>query len=339
MLHFDCDYMEGAHPLLMQRLMETNLEQTPGYGVDDYCQQAKVKIREACGCPDADVFFLIGGTHTNDTMIDYFLGRYQGVLAAVTGHINVHEAGIIESSGHKVLPLPQYEGKIKAADVEAYVKTFFADPSHEHMVEPGMVYISHPSEYGTIYSLAELTELSEVCHRYHLPLYMDGARLGYALASKQTDVTLQDIARLCDAFYIGGTKVGALFGEAVVFPKGEPKSHFFTFIKQHGALLAKGRLLGLQFDALFTDHLYTTIARHAIDCAERLKEIVHQNGWKFFLETPTNQQFLALDAAQLADLSKIATYDVWEQLPDGRTVIRLATSWATRMEAVEALAR
>lgn len=256
MIHFDTDYMEGAHPEVIRRLTETNLEQTVGYGNDPYTARAKELIRKACGQPEAAVHFLVGGTQTNATVIDGLLAHHEGVLAAETAHINVHESGAIEATGHKVITLPQHEGKLRADEVKAYITDFYRDETYEHMVAPGMVYISHPTEYGTLYTLDELENLSRVCREAHIPLYMDGARLGYGLASPGTNVTLKDIARLCDAFYIGGTKVGTLFGEAVVSPDPKRLPHFFPLIKQHGALLAKGRLLGIQFETLFTDGLY-----------------------------------------------------------------------------------
>ena len=263
MLYFENDYCEGAHPAILQKLVETNFEKVSGYGTDPYCASAKEKIRAACACPEADVFFISGGTQANAVVIGSMLHRWEGVLAATTGHVAAHEAGAIEFTGHKVLSLPHTNGKVAAKDVENFCRTFYADANMDHLVFPGMVYISHPSEYGTLYTKAELEALSAVCHTYHMPLFMDGARLGYGLVSEGTDVTLADIARLTDVFYIGGTKVGALCGEAVVFPHGAP-AHFMTMVKQQGALLAKGRLMGLQFDVLFTDGLYTEISKNAI---------------------------------------------------------------------------
>lgn len=337
MLHFDSDYMEGAHPALLQRLLDTNLEQTVGYGFDPYCDQAKEKIRAACACPEAEIHFLVGGTQTNATVIRSMLAPYQGVLAADTGHIALHEAGAIEAGGHKVLPVPQRDGKIQAADLTAWLEHFYQDENWSHMVIPGMVYLSYPTEYGTLYTKAELEDIRAVCNRYQLALYLDGARLGYGLMSHGADVTLADIARLCDVFYIGGTKVGALFGEAVVLPQPNRIPHFFTLIKQSGALLAKGRLLGLQFDALFTDDLYFRISRHAIEMAEALKEALHRKGLPFYLETPTNQQFVILENSQLKQLSQTVSCGFWETLDDTHTVIRFATSWATRLEDIQAL--
>ncbi len=337
MLHFDSDYMEGAHPEVMRRLCETNLEQTVGYGCDEYTRVAKTKIKEAIGLPDAEVHFLVGGTQTNATVIDGLLRPHQGVLAAETGHINVHESGAIEATGHKVLTLPQHMGKVKAEEVEAYINNFYRDETYEHMVAPGMLYISHPTEYGTLYSLAELEALSNVCRRAEIPLYMDGARLGYALASPATDVTLKDIARLCDVFYIGGTKVGALFGEAVVATRPGLLTHFFPLIKQHGALLAKGRLLGVQFDTLFTDNLYVEIASHAIRQAMKLKQAFVSKGYRLHMDSYTNQQFICMPNEQIDRLMQHATFELWGPRGESETVVRFVTSWATTDEAIDKL--
>ena len=336
MLYFENDYCEGAHPAILQRLMETNLEKQPGYGHDAYCDSAREKILSACGCPEGEVFFLVGGTQTNAAVIASMLRRYEGVIAAATGHIAAHEAGAIEFTGHKVLTLPQHDGKLDAAEVEQYLADYYHDGSYDHMVFPGMVYISHPTEYGTLYSLRELEALSEVCGRCHLPLFLDGARLGYGLVSPGTDVTLQDIARLTTVFYIGGTKVGALCGEAVVFPKKAP-AHFFTMIKQQGALLAKGRLLGVQFDTLFTDDLYRSISRSAIQAAERLRAILREKGYRFFMETTTNQIFVILENEQMERIEERVKFSYWEKYDERHTVVRFATSWATEMEEIEKL--
>lgn len=337
MIHFDTDYMEGAHPEVMRRLVETNLEQTPGYGCDDYTARAKDLIREACGQPQAAVQFLVGGTQTNATVIDALLARHEGVLAAETAHINVHEAGAIEATGHKVLTLPQYDGKVKAADVEVYICNFYRDETYEHMVAPGMLYISHPTELGTLYTLRELEDLSRVCREANIPLYMDGARLGYGLAAEGTDVTLKDIARLCDVFYIGGTKVGALFGEAVVAARPERLPHFFSLVKQHGALLAKGRLLGIQFGALFTDGLYQRIGAHAVRLALKLKQAFVEKCYKLHLDSPTNQQFVCLPNETIDRLMREATFELWGPRGETETVVRFVTSWATREEDVDKL--
>ena len=337
MLSFENDYSEGAHPKILQRFVETNLEQVPGYGSDPYCDSAKEKIRAACNCPDAEIFFLVGGTQTNAVVIDSMLQAYEGVVSAQTGHVNAHEAGAIEYTGHKVLSIPQYDGKMKASDLEAYLKTFWQDESHEHMVFPGMVYISHPTEYGTLYTKQELADLSAICRRYEIPLYLDGARLGYGLMSKHTDVTLPDIAELCDVFYIGGTKVGALCGEAVVFTKHNMPKYFVTHVKQHGALLAKGRLAGVQFDTLFTDNLYFEISKHAIEMAELLKQGFAEKGYTFHIDSPTNQQFIVLDDEKYNELQKQVRCCFWEKPDDTHTVVRFATSWATPKENIDKL--
>lgn len=337
MQRFNNDYMEGAHPAILERLMETNMVKTSGYGTDEFCEQAKEKIRKACKCPGADVYFLVGGTQTNSTMIASMLRPYEGVVAADTGHIAVHEAGAVEATGHKVITIPGKDGKLMADRLKAYMEGFYQDPSHAHTTWPGMVYISHPTEYGTLYTKNELEQLREVCQKYQLPLYMDGARLGYGLMAEGTDVTLEVIAENCDAFYIGGTKVGALFGEAVVIPKAESIPHLFTMIKQKGGLLAKGRMLGLQFDVLFTDGLYMELGKHGIDMAMKLKEGIRAKGYTLYMDSMTNQQFVILNASQLKALEQKATFEYWETLTDGRTVIRFVTSWATREEDIDEL--
>ena len=337
MLSFQNDYQEGAHEKILARLIETNLEPLSGYGSDPYCESAKKKIQTACDCPEADVWFLTGGTQTNQTIIDTMLEPYEGVVSAETGHVASHEAGAIEYSGHKVLTIPQHEGKIDAAELETFLRKFWEDGNHAHMVFPGMVYISHPTEYGTLYSKKELEELSIVCHEYDAPLYLDGARLGYGLVSEENDVTLADIASLCDAFYIGGTKVGALCGEAVVFPKNNAPKHFMTTVKQHGALLAKVRVLGVQFDTLFTDNLYFEISKNAIKTADTLKQALKEKGYTFYIDSPTNQIFLVLEDERLKELEQKVAVSFWEKADDNHTIIRLATSWATKEEEIKAL--
>lgn len=339
MLHFENDYNKGAHPELLNALIETNDQGLSGYGTDSYCQQAADKIREVCSCPQAEVEFLVGGTQTNQVVISSMLASYEGVIAAETGHVSSHEAGAIEFSGHKVLTLPSHNGKLLASEVATYIETFYADGNYQHMVFPGMVYIyiSHPTEYGTLYSKAELEELSKICKHYQIPLFIDGARLGYGLAAKDTDVDFPTIAALSDVFYIGGTKMGALAGEAVVFTKKNRPKQFTTIVKQHGALLAKGRLLGLAFDRFFTDNLYLKIGKHAIDLAEELKIILEEKGYSFYLKSPTNQQFIIVENTKLADLAKNVAYSFWEKYDDHHTVIRLATSWSTSREDVTAL--
>lgn len=336
MLFFENDYGEGAHPAVLAHLAETNMEHLSGYGVDPYCASAKEKILNACGCPEGDVFFLVGGTQTNAVVIGSLQRRHEGVVAANSGHVSVHEAGAIEYTGHKVLEIGQENGKINAGELRAYMERFYGDGNHEHMVFPGMVYISHPTEYGTLYTKAELEAISGVCRAWKIPLYVDGARLGYGLASRETDVTLEDMARYADVFYIGGTKVGALCGEAVVFPHGAPV-YFMTMVKQQGALLAKGRLLGVQFDALFTDNLYLQISKNAIQTADRLKQALKEKNYQLLLDSSTNQIFVILEDEKLEELKKHVRYSFWEKFNDTHTVIRLATSWATTMEDVEKL--
>lgn len=332
--HFESDYMEGAYPSILERLLKTNYEKTAGYGLDDYSASAKDKIRKECDSPKAEIYFLTGGTQTNATVIDGLLRQYQGVIAAETGHVAIHEAGAIEAAGHKVITLPHHSGKIDSVDLCSYLDSFASDANRDHEVQPGMVYISHPTEYGTLYTKEELAAISNVCRSYKLPLYMDGARLGYGLVADGTDVTLADIATYCDVFYIGGTKVGALFGEAVVVTKPELLPHFFTLIKQHGALMAKGRIAGIEFDTLFTGHLYEKISRNAIDCAMLIKKTLAKKGYRFYIDSPTNQQFIVLEDKKMNELEKKVGMSFWEKIDSCHTVVRLATSWATKMEEV-----
>lgn len=336
-ISFTSDYMEGAHPLIISRLAETNLCQTAGYGSDEICDSARDKIRIACNALEAAIHFLTGGTQTNAVVIDALLHGYEGVLAADTGHISGHEAGAIEFGGHKVLTIPHKNGKLTAADIKSYLQTFYADTNCDHMVQPGMVYISQPSEYGTLYKKQELIEIHEVCQEYHIPFYVDGARLAYALACSENNVQLSDLAKLTDAFYIGGTKCGALLGEAVVIPDAKRLPHFFTTVKQHGALLAKGRLLGIQFDVLFTDKLYGNIGENAISAAERIRKELKKKGYRLFFEAPTNQIFVILENEQMQQLAKQVEFSFWEKFDEQHTVVRLATSWATREDAVNEL--
>ena len=336
-LGFASDYMEGAHPLILQRLAETNLVRSTGYGLDEFSERAREKIRLACGAPDADVFFLAGGTQTNAVMIDAMLHPWEGVLSAETGHISAHEAGAIEHGGHKVLVLPQHDGKIAAEDLQAFISAFLQDENHAHMVMPGLVYISQPTEFGTLYSLKELTKISEICRANRIPLYLDGARLAYAIACPENDVTLPDLARYCDAFYIGGTKCGTLFGEAAVIPVHNRIPHLFTMIKQHGALLAKGRITGIQFETLFTDGLYEKIGQTAIAAADRIRRALLQKGYQLAFGSPTNQIFIVLDKMKAAALSEKIEMGFWENTDDGHVILRIATSWATEMKDVEEL--
>ncbi len=337
MLYFKSDYTEGAHPKLLEALERTNLVSQPGYGDDCFTAAAREKIRLACGRPEAEVYLLTGGTQTNLVVISSLLRRWEGVVCAETGHIAVHEAGAIEFSGHKVLPLPSHAGKLLAEELEALMERFYADETHEHMVFPGMVYLSQPTELGTLYSRPELEAIAVVCRRYDLPLFLDGARLGYGLAAEGNELGLPDIASLADVFYIGGTKVGALCGEAVVFPRGNMPPHFATMVKQQGAMLAKGRVLGVQFDALFTDGLYFEIGREAVALAMKLKKAFVEKGYPLFLDSPTNQQFVILTAEQEARLTREAAFERWEPVGEGRYAERFVTSWATTEAQVDAL--
>ncbi len=337
MISFESDYTTGAHPKILERLMETNMEHLPGYGSDPYCDSAKEKILKACECPDGEVWFLVGGTQTNQAVISTMLADEEGVVAATTGHVSCHEAGAIEYSRHKVLTVPGHEGKMHADELKAFIERFYADSSYDHMVFPGMVYISHPTEYGTLYSKQELTDIYAVCKQFEIPLFVDGARLGYGLMSRHTDVTLPELAKLCDVFYIGGTKVGALCGEAVVYTHKNAPKHMLTKIKQHGALLAKGRLLGVQFDTLFTDNLYFEISKNAIDLAEEMKEMLASKGYSLFLDSPTNQQFVILENKFMQELSEKIRFSVWEPYDANHTVVRFATGWSTTKEDLDYL--
>ncbi len=337
MILFNSDYTEGAHPRLMERLMETNLEQTVGYGEDAYCEEARAAIRKVCEAPDADVQFLVGGTQTNLTVIAAALRSYQGAICAETGHINVHETGAVEATGHKVLALPGTDGKITAEQVKETYDLHWRDESREHIVQPKMVYISHPTELGTLYTKAELQALHDVCKECGLYLFLDGARMGYGLMAPGTDVTLPDIANLCDVFYIGGTKVGALFGEALVIRNPELKNDFRYVIKQHGGMLAKGRLLGVQFLELFKDGLYFEISKHAIDMAMLLKDELAKKGYRFYMDSITNQQFIIIEDKKLEEIRKKYGVTYQQRYDATHSVIRLCTSWATREEDVRAL--
>jgi len=336
MLYFSCDYAEGCHPKVLQALNDTNMVSTPGYGEDEFCNSAKEKIRDYIKCPNADIYFLVGGTQTNQVVIDSMLSNYDGVVAAATGHVAVHEAGAIEYSGHKVITLPAHEGKIDASELKQMLIDHYADDSAEHMVNPGMVYISYPTEYGTLYSREELDAISYICKEYEMPLFVDGARLAYGLAA-QSELSMADIAAFADVFYIGGTKVGALFGEAVVFTKGNTPKHMITQIKQHGALLAKGRLLGVQFDALFTDDLYMSMGINAVKQAAIIRDDLKSKGYKLYMENPTNQIFVVMENEKLESFGEKVAYGFWEKYDETHTVIRIATSWATSDNAVEEL--
>ena len=339
MLYFKNDYSFGAHPKVLEALINTNDSPLAAYGFDSYTLSAAEKIKKAIGEPDAQVYLIAGGTQTNQLVIDTVLAPYEGVISATSGHINVHEAGAIEFSGHKVLSIPSHEGKIDASELKAYIRDFYADGNYTHMVFPGMVYISHSTEYGTIYKKAELEAIHGVCREYNIPLFIDGARLGYALMCEESDMTIADLASLCDVFYIGGTKMGTLCGEAVVFPKGNSPKNFLTRVKQHGAMLAKSRLLGVQFDALFTDGLYFEIGKHTAEMTVLLKEVLKKHGARFCPESPTNQQFVILENGQMSEIEKEVELGFIEKYDENHTVARFTASWATKKEDVEALDR
>lgn len=332
------DYQEGCHPAVMAKLAERAASQNAGYGADDACTRARELIREACTCPEADVHFLVGGTQANMVVIDALLAPWEGVVAAKSGHVSVHEAGAIERGGHKVIELDGELGKLSAAQVRGAAASWANDGNRDHMVQPGMVYLSQPTEYGTLYSRSELEEMRRACDEFGMRLYVDGARLAYALACDANDVGLSDLARLCDAFYIGGTKCGALLGEAVVFPDPATCPRFFTVMKQHGALLAKGVVLGAQFEAFFEDGLYSRIGRPAVEAADRMRELFAQAGLRLAFESPTNQVLVELSDEEAERLAEHVGYSFWERPREGRVLVRLAASWATTGEQVDMLA-
>ena len=335
MIRFECDYTTGAHPKILEALVNTNAEGCPGYGVDLHCEHAREMLRELCQAPEAGVHFLVGGTQANTTVIAAALRPHQGVVCAETGHINVHETGAIEATGHKVLALPAENGKITARQIDQYCQDHFDNEAWEHMVQPGMVYLSLPTELGTVYSLAELEEIAAVCRRWRLPLFVDGARLAAGLAA--SDVTLPDLARLCDVFYLGGTKAGLLFGEAVVIPNPDLDHDFRYLIKQHGGMLAKGRLLGVQFEAFLTDHLFEEIGRQEVAQAMRLREAFLAKGWDLFVDSASNQQFPILPNGAVAVLRHKYSFEVWEKVDQAHTAVRFCTSWSTTDQDVDAL--
>lgn len=339
MIRFENDYTTGAHPKILQRLIDTNEEQTTGYGLDPYSARARELIRDFCQNDSVDIHFLVGGTQTNKTVIASILRPYQGVIAAHTGHIAVHETGAIEATGHKVLTVTSADGKLTAAQVQAVIDEHETDGGRVHLVQPGMVYISHPAENGAIYSKAELQQLRDVCKKAGIPLFLDGARLGYGLAAAQSDVTMADIAALCDVFYIGGTKVGAMFGEAVVIVNPALKKDFRYMMKQNGALLAKGRLLGIQFEVLFEDGLYVDISRQAVEQAMRIRAAFVEKGFALYEDSVTNQQFVILPNAVIEQLQQTYSFAFWEKYDDEHRVVRFCTSWATKAEHVEQLVR
>ena len=339
MISFECDYNNGAHPKVLENLMKYNAAKPTPYGFDAFSERAKDRIREAIGMPDAQIFFLTGGTQANATTIDSMLYQYEGVICVDTGHINVHEAGAVEFTEHKIITLPQHQGKMEARVLDKYLDDFMHDGNNAHAVYPGLVYITFPTELGTIYTAHELDDIYQVCRRYEIPLYVDGARLGYGLAAEGCDITMPWLARHCDVFYIGGTKIGAWCGEAVVFTNRPAHKHFFSIQKQHGAVIAKGALIGLQFEALFTDNLYMQLSHHAIDMAMRMKAVFKEKGYEFWLDSPTNQQFVILPDAKVDELSKKMEFTHWGQAGGHRTICRFVTSWATTEDEINELKR
>lgn len=335
---FESDYNNGCLPEILRRLSETNDEKASGYGFDPYTERAKDRIRKACDMTEAEVHFLVGGTQTNATAIDSLLQGCEGVLSVDTGHINVHESGAVEAFGHKVLVLPGIAGgKMAVSQIDDYMRKFLADETYPHMVQPGMVYITLPTELGALYSRKELADIYTVCQQYGLRLYVDGARLGYGLMAEGNDIDLPFLAHHCDAFYIGGTKVGALLGEALVYTNTRAPKYIFTIIKRHGALLAKGRVLGLQFDTLFTDGLYFRVSRHAIDMAQALRKVFAKHGLSLGIDSPTNQQFVILSKEQKQRLAEEIAFEIWEPLPDDHLLCRFVTCWATTEADITAL--
>ena len=337
MISFESDYTTGAHPEILHRLIESNFEHMSGYGSDRFTESAKTKIAKMCNCSEQDVFLLTGGTQTNSVVISTLLRDYEGVVAADTGHVALHEAGAIEYTGHKVLTIPHMDGKIEATALERYLDIFYGDDNHEHMVFPGMVYVSYPTENGTLYTKQELSDIHDICVKYDIPLFVDGARLGYGLMSEASDMTIEDIAKLCDVFYIGGTKVGALFGEAVVITDKELLKNFRYCIKQRGGLLAKGRLLGIQFEELFSNDLYFNISKHAVDMAMMIKESLKSKGYNFLYDSNTNQQFPIFPNDVLEKLSKKYVFSFWEKVDEKNSAVRICTSYATKLKDVHEL--
>jgi threonine aldolase len=339
MISFDCDYNNGAHPKVLENLVRYNDAKPTPYGFDEFSERAKDRIREAIGMPDAQIFFLTGGTQTNATAIDSMLYQYEGVICVGSGHINVHEAGAVEFTEHKIITIPDTLGKMEARVLDKYLDDYMHDGNKDHAVHPGLVYITFPTELGTLYTARELDDIYQVCRRYDIPLYIDGARLGYGLMADGCDITLPYLARHCDVFYIGGTKIGALCGEAVVFTNRQAHKHFFSIQKQHGAVIAKGALIGLQFEALFTDDLYFKLSRHAIDMAMQMKQIFQEKGYEFWLDSPTNQQFVILHNNTVERLQDKIDFSHWGKADIQHTICRFVTSWATTDEDIEELKR
>ena len=339
MISFECDYNNGAHPKVLENLVKYNDAKPTPYGFDEFSERAKQRIREAIGMPDAQIFFLTGGTQTNATTIDSMLYQYEGVICVGSGHINVHEAGAVEFTEHKIITIADNNGKMEAKTLDKYLDDYMHDGNKDHAVHPGLVYITFPTELGTLYTAKELNDLYQVCQQYEIPLYIDGARLGYGLMADDCDITLPYLARHCDVFYIGGTKIGALCGEAVVFTNRQAHKHFFSIQKQHGAVIAKGALIGLQFEALFTDDLYFKLSRHAIEMAMQMKQIFQEKGCEFFIDSPTNQQFVILPNETIERLAGHIEFTHWGKADIHHTICRFVTSWATTQEEIDELKR
>ena len=339
MISFECDYNNGAHPKVLENLVKYNDAKPTPYGFDEFSERAKQRIREAIGMPDAQIFFLTGGTQTNATTIDSMLYQYEGVICVGSGHINVHEAGAVEFTEHKIITITDNNGKMEAKTLDKYLDDFMHDGNNAHAVFPGLVYITFPTELGTLYSAQELDDIYKVCQHYNIPLYIDGARLGYGLMAEGCDITLPYLARHCDVFYIGGTKIGALCGEAVVFTNRQAHKHFFSIQKQHGAVIAKGALIGLQFEALFTNDLYFKLSRHAIEMAMQMKQIFQEKGCEFFIDSPTNQQFVILPNETVERLAGHIEFTHWGKADIHHTICRFVTSWATTQEEIDELKR
>ena len=339
MISFECDYNNGAHPKVLESLIKHNDAKPTPYGFDEFSERAKSRIRKAIGMPDAQIFFLTGGTQTNATTIDSMLYQYEGVICVGSGHINVHEAGAVEFTEHKIITIADTNGKMEAKTLDQYLDAFMHDGNRDHAVHPGLVYITFPTELGTLYTARELDDIYQVCKRYDIPLYIDGARLGYGLTAEGNDVSLPYLARHCDVFYIGGTKIGALCGEAVVFTNRQAHKHFFSIQKQHGAVIAKGALIGLQFEALFTDDLYFKLSRHAIDMAMQMKKFFQEKGYQFYVDSPTNQQFIVLPDAEVERLSQHIQFTHFGQADKHHTICRFVTSWATTEDDLNELKR
>ena len=339
MISFECDYNNGAHPKVLESLIKHNDAKPTPYGFDEFSERAKGRIREAIGMPDAQIFFLTGGTQTNATTIDSMLYQYEGVICVGSGHINVHEAGAVEFTEHKIITIADTNGKMEAKMLDKYLDDFMHDGNRDHAVHPGLVYITFPTELGTLYTARELDDIYQICQHYDIPLYIDGARLGYGLMAEGNDVSLPYLARHCDVFYIGGTKIGALCGEAVVFTNRQAHKHFFSIQKQHGAVIAKGALIGLQFEALFTDDLYFKLSRHAIDMAMQMKQFFQEKGYQFYVDSPTNQQFIVLPDAEVERLSQHIQFTHFGQADKHHTICRFVTSWATTEEEINELKR